>query len=315
LEKIEVVQPRQIKEVAGYDAGSHYDSLRSIYGCLNHSLGPVISFATSLHATAAQVTPIPEGPTADHQPIATALIAIGSSPGQTVWLVSELGYRHAIPFSTFRAKGWDFNLVQHLSVAEVNAYPEGASLLAADGSHVDTGPNTPLTPQQIGALPNGETVAASFAGTAYVIDDGHKRPIPGRAFEPAGFEWERMLQLSQTQLNSIPNGPPSTQPSIASGLVAIGNSPGQTVWQVSELGFRRAIPFSTFQVMGWDFNRVEHLAPADFSTRFPFEGAPLPAANNPAAGGGPPCCKYTWQCNSPCEPPQTCSTLQCPCNH
>jgi hypothetical protein len=112
----------------------------------------------------------------------------GSLPA--VYVISDNKRRLIPDEATFNASGYKWENVRTISDRELNAIPE----LPSESTRV--------------VFKDGTLLKGS--GTAiYVISSGRRRLIPnGQTFDALGYRWESVQQISDRQLESIPEMPP-----------------------------------------------------------------------------------------------------------
>ncbi|MFF3752438.1 hypothetical protein ACFYYH_18585 [Streptomyces sp. NPDC002018] len=107
---------------------------------------------------------------------------IKSVTGATIYVVID-GKRRAIPSGpTYLNLFNSYVGVQH--VIDIESITDGGPL--SDGAILATSPSS---------------------DTIWLISNGLKRGITGRAFEKYAFDWHKVVTLSDIVLNSIPQGP------------------------------------------------------------------------------------------------------------
>lgn len=112
----------------------------------------------------------------------------GSSPA--VYVISDNKRRLIPDEATFNASGYKWENIRTISDRALNAIPE-------------------LPPLSARIVFKDGTLLKGSRAAIYVISSGRRRLIPnGQTFDALGYRWENVQQISDSQLEEIPEMPP-----------------------------------------------------------------------------------------------------------
>lgn len=137
------------------------------------------------------------------------------SNGGSIYVISD-GQRFPIDSpSTFLQKGYKWNNVIAVSDAELAPHPQGPSLTTAS-KH-----------------PNGSLLVKP-GGAVFVIKNGQRRYIPSPLIFQARYRWESLIEVSDSYLNTYPQGQNEFYPdglliSSATGVFMMQNNVRQPI--------------------------------------------------------------------------------------
>jgi SpoIID/LytB domain protein len=150
------------------------------------------------------------------------------TPNGTVWIISDGDRRGFSSAAVFEGLGYDWDDIVNVSWTEAEIHDVGAAV-SSTSEH-----------------PNGTLMRAEGTPTVWWLDNGRKRGIPSGKILESWFDWEEIIVLAQSKVDSYPTG--ATLGFRDGSLIRTGDG---TVWAISRGRRRGFTSASVFTGLGY----------------------------------------------------------------
>lgn len=182
----------------------------------------------------------------------------------TVFLIKD-GQRCGIPNTkTFKANGYKWTNVIDVADADIEALPEGQPLKDANKRAARKAAAKAGASLKPYSTPNDGDLVQGTGGAVFLIRSGKRSLIPdGKIFSDLGLAWEKVIHVSDEDLEAIPQGADAVAPYKKAKEGDLIQGSGEAVFVIRE-GKRCGIASGEqFKEMGFKWENVIKISDED----------------------------------------------------